>query len=50
MRAWGLTREEIAERLDVTESTVKTHLRRVTVKLEAADRMRALLHPTRTKA
>ncbi len=41
--AWGLAREEIAERLDVTESTVRTHLRRVTVKLEAGDRMRALL-------
>jgi len=41
--AWGLTREEVAERLDVTGGTVKTHLRRVTVKLEATDRVRALL-------
>ena len=42
LAAEGLSNDEIAERLFVAETTVRTHLRNINVKLDARNRMEAI--------
>lgn len=42
LAAEGLTNEQLAERLFVAETTVRTHLRNINVKLDARSRMEAI--------
>ena len=39
----GLSNEELAETLFISENTVKTHVKRVLTKLEARDRAQAVV-------
>jgi DNA-binding NarL/FixJ family response regulator len=39
----GLTNEELAETLFISENTVKTHVKRVLAKLGARDRVQAVV-------
>jgi DNA-binding NarL/FixJ family response regulator len=41
--AHGLSNEEVAETLFISENTVKTHVKRVLTKLEARDRVQAVV-------
>jgi LuxR family maltose regulon positive regulatory protein len=42
LAAEGLSNDQIAERLFVAETTVRTHLRNINVKLDARNRMEAI--------
>jgi LuxR family maltose regulon positive regulatory protein len=42
LAADGLSNDDIAERLFVAETTVRTHLRNINVKLDARNRMEAI--------
>jgi LuxR family transcriptional regulator, maltose regulon positive regulatory protein len=42
LAAEGLSNDDIAERLFVAETTVRTHLRNINVKLDARNRMEAI--------
>jgi LuxR family maltose regulon positive regulatory protein len=42
LAAQGLSNDQLAERLFIAETTVRTHLRNINVKLDARNRMEAI--------
>jgi DNA-binding NarL/FixJ family response regulator len=45
----GYTNSEIADRLEITENTVKSHVRRILAKLQAQNRVQAAVQAVQTK-